>query len=315
MSNKTKSEIIRDLPFEAYRRWPGINNSSLHELDADRRDAGCPARYHWAHVLGNREDIASDALSFGRAFHSYVLTPTAFEAEFAVENEALYADILAKAQRQQEEQKRKPSTKFSKSLTAWKEYKAEIQEEGKELVDAGAFERIKAMDQMIRNPAKTLDPKVAAIFKRPEGDALEAEVSILAQLDDGRGNLLDCKARLDAFDKTANTIYDLKSIAEWDPGGAIWKWGWWIQAAFYADIAMASGLADKGCKFGWIFSRKAPPYEAALHMAEADLLKAGRITYRQHLQTIHDCRQSGHWPGHAPVTYPYGLNQILDAMA
>ncbi len=126
MSNKTKSEIIRDLPFEAYRRWPGINNSSLHELDADRRDAGCPARYYWAHVLGNREDIASDALSFGRAFHSYVLTPTVFEQEFVVENEKLYADILAKAQQQQEEQKRKPSTKFSKSLTAWKEYKAEI---------------------------------------------------------------------------------------------------------------------------------------------------------------------------------------------
>jgi len=308
-------EIIRDLPFKEYQAKPGINNSSLSDIDPDRRDQGSPAKYHHNHVLELKDKTFadSDALKFGRAFHSFILTPDEFTKEYAIENEALYAAVLAEAQKEQIAQKRKPSEKFSKNLTAWKRYKQTSLEAGVELLAGDHFETIKAMAQRITDPDAAFDERTAKIFTgRADGDELDNEVSLFAPLDDGRGNLLECKARLDAYDPTANMIYDLKSLGEFDPGGAIAKWRWWVQAAFYTDIAKASGLTTERPGFGWIFSHKAPPHVCLFHKCENELLKQGRHVYQGHLQTIHDCRESGNWPGPAMVSYGYELQSYCD---
>ena len=309
-------EIIRDLPFKEYQARDGINNSSLSDIDPDRRDQGSPAKYHHNHVLELKDKTFadSDALKFGRAFHSYILTRDEFDQEYAIENEALYASVLAEAQKEQVAQKRKPSEKFSKNLTAWKRYKQTSLEAGVELLAGDHFETIKAMAHRITDPDAAFDKRTAKIFTgRADGDELDNEVSLFAPLDDGRGNLLDCKARLDAYDPTANMIYDLKSIAEWNPGRSIEQWGWWTQAAFYTDIAKAAGLTDERPGFGWIFCKKTPPHETLLHIAEPEALKVGRIKYQTCLQAIHDCRESGQWPGPQMVLYPYGLQSLIDA--
>lgn len=308
--------IIRDLPFKEYQAKPGINNSSLSDIDPDRRDQGSPLKYYHNHVLELKDKTFadSDALKFGRAFHSYILTRDEFDQEYAIENEALYALVLAEAQKEQVAQKRKPSEKFSKNLTAWKRYKQTSLEAGVELLAGDHFETIKAMAHRITDPDAAFDKRTAKIFTgRADGDELDNEVSLFAPLDDGRGNLLDCKARLDAYDPTANMIYDLKSLGEFDPGGAIAKWRWWVQAAFYTDIAKASGLTDERPGFGWIFSHKNPPYECLFHKCENELLKEGRRAYQSHLRSIYDCRESGHWPGPQMVLYPYGLQSLIDA--
>ena len=308
-NQKTKPEVVEDLPFSEYQSRPGINNSSLHDIDGDRRDAGCPAKFHFNHVLGMKDQSNSDSepLRFGRALHSYVLTREEFDKEYIVEDEELYQRILSEANAEQIEQGRKPSTKFSKNLGAWKAFKASIAGTGKELLSADAFETIQHMNRSVSDPVQALDPRTAEVLN----SNLKTELSLFAQLDDGRGNLIDCKARLDAIDLEGGVIYDLKSLGEWNPGNSIAQWAWWMQAAFYCDLTKACGLCDDP-RFGWIFVKKSPPYETQLHFAERELLKAGRIKYRQHLQQIHDCRESGKWGGHRPVMYPRWLQEIID---
>ena len=310
-------EIIRNLPFKEYQARDGINNSSLKDIDPEQRNEGSPYKYHHNHVrkLKDQTFSDSDALRFGRAFHSYILTRDEFDQEYAIENEALYAAVLAEAQKEQVAQKRKPSEKFSKNLTAWKRYKQTSLEAGVELLAGDHFETIKAMAQRITDPGAAVDERTAKIFTgRAEGDELDNEVSLFAPLDDGRGNLLDCKARLDAYDPTANMIYALKSLGEWNPGRSICQWGWHGQAAFYVDMAKASGLADDRPGWGWIFSHKAPPHEALLEIIPPVYLHLGRIKYRKCLQKIHDCLESGDWPGPDEVTYSYSMQSQADAI-
>tara|TARA_R100000734_G_C3312626_1_gene103688 strand:- start:277 stop:1218 length:942 start_codon:yes stop_codon:yes gene_type:complete len=310
------TEVIDDLPFADYQARPEVNNSSLHDLDEDRRDAGCPAKYYHNHVLKLKDHSHAEtpALSFGRALHSFCLTPKVFLDEYVIENDELYQRILAEANEEQIANKRKPSPKFSKSLGAWKAYTKQVKETGKELLDQKSYKQIIEMTEHIKDPEKALDQRTPKIFEKD----LQYELSCFASLDDGRGNLVDCKARLDAFDEgnpepnAVATIYDLKSLAEWNPGKSIASWGWWVQAAFYADIAKACGLCSNTPRFAWIFTKKTAPYESQLHFAEPALIKAGRLCYQGHLQTIVDCRKSGEWGGHGPVTYPHSLNQILE---
>lgn len=291
--SKENAHIIRDMPFAEYQARPGINSSSLGDIDPKRRDAGSPAKYHHNHVLGNAESFDSEALRFGRAFHSYVLTPKVFNEEYAIESEQLYQSILDKANAEQKAAKRKPSAKFSKSLGAWKDYKADIEAMGGELLPADSYHQIQTMASH-----EQID-----VLKSPH---MEFEISIFHEM---MG--MECKARLDAYDPSTNTIYDLKTISEWNPGGSIAQWAWHRQAAFYTDLAIESGLAKPGCKFAWIFCKKSPPYEVLCHTCESEIQEAGRDYYRELLAKIHECRNSGEWPGPGMV-YPYSLQKILN---
>ena len=291
--SKNNAHIIRDMPFADYQARPGINSSSLSDIDPNRRDAGSPAKYYHNHVLGNAEPFDSDPLRFGRAFHSYVLTPDVFKGEYAIESEKLYQNILDKANAEQKAAKRKPSDKFSKNLKAWKDYKAEIEAMGGELLPADAYHQIQAMASH-----EALD-----VLKSPH---MEFEISIFHEM-----MRTNCKARLDAYDPSTNTIYDLKTISEWNPGGSIAQWSWHRQAAFYTDLAIASGLARPGCKFAWIFCKKSPPYEALCHTCEPEILEEGMKAYVLLLVKIHECRNSGEWPGPG-ITYPYNLQKIIN---
>jgi hypothetical protein len=310
------SEIIADLPFSDYQARPEVNNSSLHDLDEERRDAGCPAKYYHNHVLKEKDHSHAEtpALSFGRALHSFCLTPKMFLDEYVVEDEQLYQRILAEANEEQLKKKRKPSPKFSKSLGAWKSHVQQVKADGKELIDQKAYAQIIAMTERIKDPELALDKRTPEIFEKE----LQCELSCFADLPDGRGGHVACKARIDALHEglhepgAITTIYDLKSLAEWNPGRSISQWGWWVQAAFYSDIVQACGLSSGTPRFAWIFTKKVAPYESMLHYAEPALIQAGRVAYQGHLQTIIDCRKSGEWPGHGPVTYPHSLEQLIN---
>jgi len=307
--SKENAHIIRDMPFAEYQARPGINSSSLGDIDPKRRDAGSPERYYHKHVLGDAEPFDSEALRFGRAFHSFVLTPDAFDDEYVKETPELYERILDEANAEQKAAKRKPSEKFSKNLKAWKDYKAKIEESGRELLSADSYHQI---DVMAAHECFKEFWEVHFIHDKrdkPEGwdnVHINFEISIFHEM---MG--MDCKARLDAYDSETNTIYDVKTLTEWNPGGSIAQWAWHRQAAFYTDLAIESGLAKPGCKFAWIFCKKSPPYEALCHTCEPELLEEGRKYYRELLAKIHECRNSGEWPGPGMV-YPYSLQKILN---
>ena len=81
----------------------------MSDIDDDK-DAGSAARFYYNHVLAKGEkNKKSPALTFVKRFCSYVLEPDEFNEEYVIEDELLYEEILLKAQKEQIEQKRKPS--------------------------------------------------------------------------------------------------------------------------------------------------------------------------------------------------------------
>tara|TARA_S200002703_G_C3793894_1_gene245090 strand:+ start:1171 stop:2154 length:984 start_codon:yes stop_codon:yes gene_type:complete len=320
------NKIERGLPFKHYqnyrhddKRLPGlhglvINSSSLSDIDEEKKDSGSAARFKWNHILDNREKRNSaPALTFGRAFHSYVLEPEEFNEEYVVEDNCLYDEILQQAQKEQIEQKRKPSEKFSKNLSAWKKFVKDVEFEGKELLPESTMLQIEAMTRSINNSNFAVDLKCVEIFNSLN---YEAEISVFNDLIDLSGKPIPCKARLDYVDSLANNgdglIVDLKSIAEWSPGYSIDRFKWYRQMAFYKDIAIAAGLVSDNCKTGWIFCEKSAPFEAHFHEAEDCLIEAGRIEYKYLLHRIRDCAEQGKWAGHGKIIYPHSLEKKLE---
>lgn len=320
------NKIERGLPFKHYQnyrnddsRYPGlkglvINSSCLSDIDDDKKDAGSPARFKWNHILDKGEKKKeSPALTFGRAFHSYVLEPCEFNEEYIVEDQLLYDEILIEAQKEQVEQKRKPSEKFSKNLSTWKKFVKEMQFEGKELLPDQTMQQIEAMTRSIKNSNFAVDLKCVEIFNSLN---FEAEISVFQDLTDATGSNLPCKARLDYVDSLANMgdglIVDLKSIAEWSPGNSINHFKWYRQMAFYKDIAVAAGLVSENCQTGWIFCEKSAPFEAHFHEADDCLIDLGRAEYKFLLNQIRQCAESGQWPGHSKIIYPQSLEKKLE---
>ena len=320
------NKIERGLPFKQYQDYKQkyddldglngfvINSSSLSDIDEEKKDSGSAARFKWNHILDNREKKSSSpALTFGRAFHSYVLEPLEFSEEYVVEDNCLYDEILQQAQNEQIAQKRKPSEKFSKNLSVWKKFVKDMEFEGKELLPQSTMNQIEAMSRSITNEKFAVDPKCVEIFNSQD---YETELSVFCELNDLSGQKLPCKARLDYIDSLANNgdglIVDLKSIAEWSPGYSIDRFKWYRQMAFYKDIAIAAGLVTENCKSGWLFCEKSAPFEAHFHEAEDCLIEAGRIEYKYLLHRIRDCAEQGKWAGHGKIIYPHSLEKKLE---
>ena len=320
------NKIERGLPFKQYQNYRNtdsrlpnlnglvINSSSLSDIDDDKKDAGSAARFYYNHVLEKGEKKkSSPALTFGRAFHSYVLEPEEFNEEYVIEDKLLYDEILLKAQKEQIEQKRKPSEKFSKNLSAWKNFVKEIEFEGSELLSDSTMQQIENMTRSIKDQKFAVDPYCVEIFNSLN---YECEVSVFNDLNDATGKPVPCKARLDYVDSLANDgnglIVDLKSIAEWSPGRSINIFKWYRQMAFYKDIAISAGLVTEDCKAGWIFCEKSAPYEAHFHQAEDCLIELGRAEYRFLLNQIRLAAETNHWPGHGKITYPQSLEKKLE---
>ncbi len=299
-----KPQIIEDLPFADYCALELVNQSSFASLDPDRD--GCPALYNHGLQPDDPEDDDTPAKSFGRMFHSFALTPELFSQEYTVETPELYQAILLQAQEEQLAAKRKPSAKFSKNLGAWKAYKEKLDREGRELISPKQASHI---DGMWKGALEL--PPVAALWARSEA----TEVTLTADLDDGTGRKIGCKARLDMV--SGPEICDLKTVASASPtalGRFIWKYRAYIQAAFYLDLAKSCSVPSID-RFSWVFIDKRPPHPAVYHVAEPALIKLGRVGYQQFLQVIADCRESGHWPGHADcVIYPQILDDMIDAV-
>lgn len=102
----------------------------------------------------------------------------------------------------------------------------------------------------------------------------------------------------------SSVLTDYKTCVSADPRdlsgkyGAIRKWRYDMQAAWYTDLAR--DLGHPAAAFAFIFQMKEPPYlvtvayvdDADLHEARADNARA--------LATFRDCTASGIWPGFLP---------------
>lgn len=107
------------------------------------------------------------------------------------------------------------------------------------------------------------------------------------------------------FDWLGGTVLtDYKTAASVDPRdiagryGAVKKWGYDMQAAWYTDLARDLGHPAKA--FAFIFQMKEPPHLVTVaQIDDADLWDA-RNRNQQALATYAECVATGHWPGFIP---------------
>lgn len=101
-----------------------------------------------------------------------------------------------------------------------------------------------------------------------------------------------------------NVLTDYKTAANVDPRdlagryGAVKKWGYDQQAAWYTDLAR--DLGHPASAFAFIFQAKEPPYLVTVAYVRDDDLWDARARNRHALERFRDCTETGLWPGYLP---------------
>lgn len=80
--------------------------------------------------------------------------------------------------------------------------------------------------------------------------------------------------------------------------GAVKKFGYDTQAAFYTDVA--ADLGHPLAEFAFIFQRKTAPYPVTVVTLSPDSIDRARSQIAEGLRMFRDCTESGHWPGNQP---------------
>lgn len=99
-----------------------------------------------------------------------------------------------------------------------------------------------------------------------------------------------------------SVLSDYKTAATVDPRdlagryGAVKKWGYANQAAWYLDLAR--DLGHPALAFAFIFQMKEPPYLVTVAYVREDDLWEARQQNRRALEIFRDCTASGKWPGY-----------------
>lgn len=183
-----------------------------------------------------------------------------------------------------------PATSRAKAdQEAHKAAKEAARAEGKTPLTAEDYQRVQEM-------ADKLSSHTLAMRLLSDG---QPEVSAYA-LDEETGVTRRCR-----FDWLGSSVLtDYKSCASADPRdlagryGAVKKWGYSNQAAWYTDLAR--DLGHPAAAFAFIFQEKTAPYQVTVaYIDDADLWEA-RQQNRQALERFRDCTDSGLWPAYLP---------------
>ena len=265
--------IHRDVDFEEYLNWDAINQSSL------KIALKSPKKYKFGKAIE-----PTDAMRLGTLVHATQLEPTKIHERYAVlppfengyyDGEEWIEEPCTKANGEPSS-KPKQTGMYQQRVDAWWKERG-----GVELVDRDWLD---TADGMVRAMAEDKQCRDCLV----EG---EKEVSIVWEYE---GFL--CKARIDNWQQERRRICDLKSTA--DIFGFAWslkKWGYHIQAAFYADGIKA--LTGEETEFWIAACEKEMPYECGAAPVDSKAVRLGRIQYREALETIRKCEESGDWPG------------------
>jgi len=243
--------VYRNIPEGVYHgKDDAISNSGLGRIKRS------PAHFKFGGGSGS-----SDALMFGRAFHSALLTPHEFEMNYVTFD-------------------------GDRRTTAGKEaYAKMIQLHGDSVMKAGDMETILAM-----RLAGYMNP-VAKGLLEAKG---ECELSILWNCE---GVL--AKSRIDKYLEADGILMDLKTTRNAHPEAfskSIYQYGYHRQAAFYLYAARVMGLVAH--RFIFVAMEKEPPYGVAVYELTQEALAAGLTEALDLIATYRTCLETNTWPSY-----------------
>ena len=248
-------QIYYALPFVDYCALYAVNNSLLKVLDVS------PAALV-AHLRTGVED--RDTLRYGRLFHTLVLEPERFEADYAL---------------------------YHGSRRAGKEWlEFEAVHAARTIIPVGTDASAATMASMMSmaDAVRAYAPAAEVL------DGADTEVTII-WTDPETG--IVCKARPDIIGN--GTLADLKktrSTVERRFSAQAADLGYFEQLAFYRR-SIVHGLGWTPKRVCFIAAEDAAPHEPAVFDVDADTLDAADKRVSARLRRLAECRDSGAWPG------------------
>lgn len=287
--------IAYDEPADVYyRRVLGeASNSALTVIDE-----GSPAHYlHW--VEHPEDDENSEALAFGKAFHTATLEPQLFGDLYGV----LPADA-PKDMRYLRDAK-KPSDATLASIEWWDTWEAKNR--GRAMLTAHAYALVRAMAASMRAyvmdfdiDGRTISVRCGELF-----DACAKEVTV-RWTDDDTG--LPCKLRADIYEPDLALAGDLKSCLDASRAAfsrAINTHRYHVQHTHYCEGFRAVGAPLKSFPF-FPVEKKRPHVPASWHIDAPSEARGWEIRQRS-MRKLAACVSAGVFPGYTTTVSPIGI--------
>lgn len=273
-------------PHEVYHAHAAHGSHDLADLEP------YPLLFFKAHVeksIPARAD--TDALKFGRYFHTLALEGEAVTAERYV---SIPSDAPPRPQERHRNAK-KPSPDTLAGFAYWDAFEAA--NKGREVVATDAKELAWRMVQSIREK-----PGVRALFA--EGSP---EVTFRHQMAS-----FQVQCRADWWNPNFNNlpaIIDVKtidSLAAFD--AQFFNYAYYRQAAFYLMVTEAvMGVDPQQHQHLFVVVEKKEPYQTAVRAIDAASLQVGRQEVVRLLTKLKGCYDSGVWPGEPDEIRPVAL--------
>lgn len=286
--------IYHDVPFDVYRAWPAVSQSSL-------KYGRHTSLYHMRQLLdGKLKSKDSEAKRFGRAIHCGVLEPAKFAATFEVPTTcgAVISTGDRKGQACGSEARYKDSSGLWFCGTHRKSFDAQLVTE---LATRAEVEAIRCLRASL---AKNC---VCRLLKARGG----SEVSFTAWVDG-----VPVKGRVDRLVEGPNPVaIDLKKIQsgeghEESIRRQIRRYDYDLQAALYTTALGI--LLNAEVPWVWIFAEDAEPFQIVPKQAGPNMLGLGAIKFRQVLGPYKFAMESGLWPSYSANVGDVDASDTID---
>ena len=241
------------------------------------------------------EQKETEAMTFGSAYHTFILEPELFEEEYLVFSDKEICDLLVGE-----------GAKSPRATNKYKEwYEMEMRKaNGKTTIDTATHNMLKSMSDRLMHHR----------YVNSLLSGGEAEMSVYCEIEIFTGQKIKVKIRPDYKKDGKRIITDLKttagaSINDFPRHAA--DFDYHIQAALYADIMSAVEGKGMGWNFFFIAQEKTKPYAFNIFESGSQFMAQGRYEYEQLLMLYAFCVEEDKWPGYQVFTQNrFGVNEL-----
>jgi hypothetical protein len=256
------------MDIQEYLDHPAVSRSELMVIDRS------PKHYWWQYISDKSEQISSEHLEFGRAFHTLVLEPQLMSEAIAVipdgKRRPTKAQLNAK----------NPSDSTVLQIEWWERFDEE--NEGKAIIKEDKLEDMLAMAEVIRS-----DPAASEILKTVE---LNEEVFFFGH--NGR----KFKVRIDGLGGAAIDIKTTKDASERSFANSIVSYGYDVQAYMIMEALRQNGKSVDS--FVIVAQEKEAPYAVSCYEIGSTFLETGKAKFERLAALLKKCTESRTWPSY-----------------
>jgi hypothetical protein len=235
----------------------------------------CPHRW----LMGYESD-ETKASEWGTLIDALVLSPDAFESDFAITPETYTND----------KGEEKPWNWNANACKSWRD-----QRDGQTVVKSDVFAKAS-------NAVRVLmaDQQVAALVA-----CSEKQVMVIAEYFDEETRLnIPVKGLIDlvpqpksAFGKALADLKTCNTASPFPWTRAVFEHGYHVQAAFYLDMYVTATGEDR-IEFLHVLQESYAPWEVGKRILSEEFIQLGRLQYLTALKRYCRCLVDNHWPGY-----------------